>query len=299
MARAPNRADTFFKPQLATTYFIEGLVIAVNLDGKWRYYDPATPYLEPGMIPWQHEAQNALISDPKGGFFVATQYTEPARSRKDRRAAFQLLEDGTLEGTVTYTYTGHAARTQKNSYDEMTAAQQEEDWKKTLVARLSTAEMSNFEMKDADDAAKPMVVKHKVTVPGYATRTGKRILLQPAFFEHNLGPRFTESTRKWDIYFDYGWSEEDDVTIDLPEGWELDQPVVPTSSKFGAVGSYIVDVKKSADGRKLIYRRHFEWGVDKNIVFPLETYPQIKKVFDFMQEQDNYTISLKQAANAK
>ncbi len=300
MARAPNRADTFFKPQLATTYFIEGLVIAVNVDGKWRYYDPATPYLEPGMVPWQHEAQNALISDPKGGFFIATQYTEPARSRKDRRATFQLLEDGTLEGAVTYTYTGHAARTQKNSYDEMTPAQQEEDWKKTLVARLSTAEMSDFELKDAADAAKPMVVKHKVTVPGYATRTGKRILLQPAFFEHNLGPRFTESTRKWDVYFDYGWSEEDDVTIDLPEGWELDQPVAPTSSKFGAVGSYMVQVQKTTDGRKLIYRRHFEWGVDKQVIFPLETYPQIKKVFDFIQEQDNYTISLRQvAANAK
>src|SRR5262249_15916358 len=97
-----------------------------------------------------------------------------------------------------------------------------------------------------------MVVRHKVTVPGYATRTGKRILLQPPFFERNYSPRFTETNRKWDIYFDYGRSEDDQVTIELPEGWELDQPMAPVSTKLGEVGNYSVEVRKTVDGRKLI-----------------------------------------------
>src|SRR5262249_9816769 len=154
---------------------------------------------------------------------VPTPYSEPARSVKQRRGAFKLSDDGSLEGSVQYTYTGHEAHTQKNRYEEMTAAQQEEEWKQSLQNRFSTAEISDFEMKDNLDQFKPMVVRHKVTVPGYATRTGKRILLQPAFFERNYSPRFTETNRKWDIYFDYGWSEDDEVTIELPEGWELDQ----------------------------------------------------------------------------
>ena len=109
----------------------------------------------------------------------------------------------------------------------MTPAAQEEDWKESIKDRLSTAEISDFHMDNLTDPEKPVVVRHGVTVPGYATRTGKRILLQPAFFQHNAQPRFTASTRKFDLYFDYGWMEDDEVTIDLPAGWELDPPMAP------------------------------------------------------------------------
>jgi hypothetical protein len=296
MARVSDRADTFFTPLRPTTYFIDKLLIAVKLNEKWIFFDPSSQFLEPGMLRWQEEGQQALISDPKDGFFAITQYLQPARSRRDRRASFKLLEDGSLEGTVTYTYSGHVARLQKERYEQMSPAQQEEDWKKSLEARLSTAEISDLEMRDITDPVKPVVVRHKVNVPGYATRTGRRILLQPAFFQRNLGPRFTESTRKWDVYFDYGWSEEDEVSIDLPEGWELDKPTLPQGSSFGNIGSYTVQVQKTIDGRRLIYRRHFEFGRDQNLLLRASAYPQIKKVFDFMQDQDNYTISLKPAA---
>src|SRR5262249_52422380 len=159
---------------IPTTYFLHTYSVAVKVNDQWTFRDPSTSYLEPGMLRWQEEVGTALISDPKEGFFVPTPYSEPARSVKQRRGAFKLSDNGSLEGNVQYTYTGHEAHTQKNRYEEMTAAQQEEEWKQSLQQRFSTAEISDFEMKDNLDPFKPMVVKHKVTVPGYATRTGKR-----------------------------------------------------------------------------------------------------------------------------
>ena len=293
MARLADRGDTFFTKAIPTTYFLNTYSVAVKVNDKWTILDPSTPFLEHGMLRWQEEAGQALISDPKAGFFENTQYTEPARSMKQRRATFKLLANGSLEGTVQYTYTGHVAHFEKNYYEDMTAAQQEENWKTSLQSRLSTAEMSDFEMKDNTDPYKPMVVQHKVTVPGYATRTGKRILLQPAFFQHNLNSRFTETNRKWDVYFDYGWAEDDEVVIDLPEGWELDQPVKPVSTKLSEVGNYSVEVRKTIDGKKLIYKRRFEWGIDKRILLPAKAYQAVKQIFDFVLEQDGYTIALK------
>src|SRR5262249_22079380 len=152
----------------------------------------------------------------KEGFFIKTQFAQPARSKRERHASFKLLEDGSLEGTIRYTFTGHIARLEKERYDDMTAAQQEEDWKESLRSRLSTAEMSGFTMKSIADPVKPVEVNLNITVPGYATRTGKRILFQPAFFQHNIGRRFTENTRKYDLFFHYGWAEDDEVEIDLP-----------------------------------------------------------------------------------
>jgi hypothetical protein len=263
------------------------------------FFDPLSRYLEPGMLRWQEEGQQALVSDPKEGFWARTQALEPARSLYHRRATFTLLENGTLQGSVQYTYTGHVARYQKSRVAEMNATQQEEDWKTSLQERLSTAEMSDFKIQDVDDPVKPMVVKHSVSIPGYATRTGKRILIQPAFFERNIGPRFTQSSRKWDMYFDYGWAEDDEVTIELPEGWELDQPMAPVSTSINNMGEYAVKVLKTTDGRKLVYQRRFDWGRNLNLVLPAKSYEVVKKIFDFVQEQDSYTISLKAAPDAR
>lgn len=298
MARIADRGDTFFNKARPTTYFLRARSVAVRLSDKWVFFDPATAYLEPGMLRWQEEGTAALVSDPKEGFFVLTPFSEPSRSVRKRRATLKVLENGTLEGTVRYTYTGHVARVHKSRYEDMTPTQQEEDWKESLLARLSTAEISGFEIKDISHPQNPVVVQHKVTVPGYATRTGKRILLQPAFFQRNGLPRFTESKRTWDLYFHYGWAEDDEVTIELPEGWAFDQPVLPGSSGLGSVGDYQVEVRKTTDGRRVIYRRRFDWGRSNRLLIPAESYSAVKAAFDFVQEQDNYTLALKVAADA-
>jgi len=296
LARVPDRGDTFFDRGAPTLYFIGNLDVAVKVDDKWLFFDPSTRYLESGMLRWQDEGQPALISDPKDGFWAKTQYLEPARSARRRRATLKLLEDGTLEGNVELTYSGHPGRQQKMDLEDKTPAQQEEDWKKTLQDRLSTAEISSFTVEQADDPVKPVVVKYKISVPGYATRTGKRLLLQPAFFQRNLAPRFTESKRKWDVYFEYPWSEDDQVSIELPEGWELDRPIAPGRSAVKDVGEYAVSVSKTVDGRKIIYDRKFDWGRNMNILAPANAYDTLKKVFDYVQQQDNFTLTLKTAA---
>ena len=299
VTRVPDRGDKFFTASIPSTYFVENYSAAVKIGDLWAFFDPSTQYLEPGMLRWQEEGQSALISDPKAGFFENTPHSPVDRSTRRHSASFKLHDDGTIDGTVTYTYTGHASVLQKNSYDDMTAAQQEKEWKDELQGRLSTAEISDFHMQNFDDPVKPMIVQHQVSVPGYATRTGKRIILQPAFFQRNVPPRFTENSRNWDVYFHFGWTEDDTVTIELPENWEVDRPAAPQSSSFPPVGAYSATLNVADDGRTLTWRRHFEWGRDKYLLFPVSGYLQIKKAFDLVEDMDNYTISLrpKTAAN--
>jgi hypothetical protein len=299
MARVSDRSDFFFNATYPTAYFLRAHDVAVRLNDKWIFFDPATPFLEAGMLRWQEEDAAALIADPKEGVLVSTPYLDSTRSKRIRRGTFKLLDDGTLDGSVEYTYTGHFSRGQKTRFEDMTLARREEDWKQSTKDRLSTSEISGFELLNVTDPEKPMIVRHKITVPGYATRTGKRILLQPAFFQRNVAPRFTDSKRKFDVYFDYGWSEDDEVTIDLPEGWQLDLPVAPKGTKLGDVGSYSVEVRKTTDGRKLIYRRNFEWAREGRLLLPVTAYPQVKAAFDFVQEQDGYTVALKAVDSAK
>jgi len=65
---------------------------------------------------------------------------------------------------------------------------------------------------------------------------------------------------------------------------------------LGGVGAYSVEVRRTTDGRKLIYRRRFDWGRDMTILLPVAAYQQVKNAFDAIRNQDNYTITLKASA---
>ena len=294
-ARVGDRGNTFFDPRRMTSHFMRATNVAIKMGDLWKFFDPATPYLEPGMLRWGEEGVPALISDAKEGFFVNTPYSGPEKSAKRRIGRFTLKDDGTLEGTVRAQYEGHSGREFKNQYDDKTEAERELDWTEDVKKLFPDAQITNFHMGNVMEPVKPFAVSYTISIPGYAARTGKRILLQPAVFERGYGARFPETERRHDIYFQYAWSEEDDVRIELPESWELDNPTKAPDTSFGEMGGYKTDLRKTTDGRTILYKRLLTFGAKQMTVIPVSAYPQIRKVFDFIHEQDNHVLTLKQA----
>jgi hypothetical protein len=94
VVRIGNRRENFFNPNLTIPYFISAYDIAVKVDGNWRVIDPGSPYVPMGMLLWQEEAQQALLSDPKESTFIKTPMTPPDKSAEKRTAKLKLTEDG-------------------------------------------------------------------------------------------------------------------------------------------------------------------------------------------------------------
>ncbi|HEY0004777.1 MAG TPA: DUF3857 domain-containing protein [Pyrinomonadaceae bacterium] len=292
---APDRGDIFFSPNSNLSYFLNPAHIAVRVGEQWRFYNPGYRYIPEGMLIWNEEGTQALITDPKAPVFVETPLSGPEKSVERRTAKLKLSEDGTLEGDVRIEYTGHLAVEKKEENDEESAAAREQALSEMVRRQLSTAEISAIKIENVTEADKPFVYAYHVRVPGYAQRTGKRLFLQPAFFEHGIGPLFQTSERKQPIYFHYPWSEEDAVTIDLPEGFALDNPEAPSSFSGGQISAYNVKMMITKDNRTLIYNRKFFFGGGGNILFPVTSYGQLKTYFDQVNKQDNHTITLKQS----
>jgi hypothetical protein len=301
VANLSDRSDTFFDPGFPDDYFIQSYDIAVRFGDTWRFYDPASTYVPHGMLRWQEEGQDALISDAKEPVWAQTPLSGPEKSKQKRTAKLRLAEDGTLEGDVRIEYTGHFAVEKKEWDDDDSAAQREQTLRDQIKEQLSTAELSEIKIENVTDPAKPYVYAFHVRVPGYAQRTGKRLFLQPAFFQHGRGPLFSTSGRRHPIYFHYPWSEEDEVTIELPAGFTLDNADAP--SPFGAqdLSKYDVKLMTTKDQRELIYKRNFFFGGGsgvQRILYPVGSYGQLKGYFDLVHKQDAHTITLKQATAA-
>jgi len=294
-----NRGDTFFKPAFANSYFLNLAAIAVKDGDNWRFYDPSEMYLPAGMLNWRAESEEALISDPNDAVWARTPLSAPEKSLEKRTAKLKLSEDGTLEGDVQIEYTGHLGAAKKEYNDDDSQAQREETLRNLIKGEMSTAEVSDVKIENVQDPNKPFTYSYHVRVPGYAQRTGKRLFLQPAFFEHGRGPLFTASDRRYKIYFGYPWSEQDDVKIDLPAGFALDNADAPASitpEMTQHICGEEIKISISNGNRFLLYRRTFFFGGGGNILFPIQSYTALKQLFDVVQKSDEHTITLKQSA---
>jgi Domain of Unknown Function with PDB structure (DUF3857)/Transglutaminase-like superfamily len=296
-----DRGHIFFKADFADSYFLRNLNVAVKVGDEWDLFNPASLYVPFGMLPWREEGLDALLADAKETKWVRTPQSLPEKSLEKRSGKFTLSEDGTLEGDVRVEYTGHSGADMKNFYDEKADAEREKDMTDDLKARLSTAELTSVQVENVTDKIKPFVFTYHIKVPGYAQRTGKRLFLQPGFFSRGVRPLFSTNERKNDIYFHYPWSEQDEITIELPAGFapdNADAPAPITPELTHGICAQAITLAISKDNRTLVYKRSFYFGGGGVILFPAANYRAVKQLFDEIQKADDHTITLKQTATS-
>ncbi len=290
-----DRSEKFFNPRQAHLSFIHFSSIAVKVNNEWRYFDPGNFFTPYGMLPWYEEDTSVLLLGSKDYYKDETPLSEPNKSVAKRSGKLQLSEDGTLEGTVKIEYTGHLAYLYKmNNYDD-SPTKREEDLKEEIKKQISAAEISNISIENVNDSEKPFIYQYKIRVPNYAQKTGKRLFLQPGLFEYGSNPLFSSATRKYDIYFNFPWSEADDIEISLPKGFELDNAENPSDiADPSKIGSLKIFIGVDKDVTLLKYKRDFYFGGGGKILFPVAAYEPLKNLFDAFHKTDSHTITLKQ-----
>ncbi|MDT5268164.1 MAG: hypothetical protein QOH49_350 [Acidobacteriota bacterium] len=295
VALSGNNDDFFFDRSFMHYTFLGSSFVAVRVGDAWQFFSPAEMYTPYGMLGWPEEGQDVLVTDAKEPVWVRGLVAGPEKSVERRTGKFKLSEDGTLEGNVKIEYTGHLAHEKKEYNDDDSPAEREKTVVEAWKARMG-AEVTDLHVENVTDPIKPFVYTFHVRVPAYATRTGKRLFLQPAFFEKGLSPLFPTTERHHEVYFHYPWSEDDQVEITLPEGFALDNAESPGGFNGGDLSKYEPSAGITQDGRTLIYTRKFYFGKggDNTLRFPVNVYPNLKNYFDEVSKRDGHTIALKQ-----
>lgn len=296
---APDRGDIFFDKSFPNGYFLEPSNIGVKVGETWEFFNPGYNYVPFGMLRWQEEGEQALITDPKQPLWVETPLSPPTKSLVKRVGKLTLDADGNLEGDMTIEYSGHFAIERKEDNDSDSETERETSLKDEVKARLSTAELTEIKILNVTDPLKPFIYSFHIKVPGYAQRTGKRLFLQPAVFQHGASAMFSTSDRKYPVYFHFPWSEDDEVYINLPKGYALDNAEQPAPFESKGISQYLPTLSMNKDGSLLRYTRKFFFGGNGFILFPVKSYPVLKNYFDTLYQADNHTVALKQVAAAQ
>jgi hypothetical protein len=295
LAFSGDRSQKFFNPSQAHVSFIHFSSVGVKVNGRWKYYDPGDAFIPNGMLSWNEEDTSVLLLGYKDYITTEIPLSGTEKTVAKRAAKLKLLEDGNVEGTVKVEYTGQLAYLYRTDNYKKSANEREEILKNEVKARISTADISDISIENLTDAEKPLVFQYKIRVPNYAQKTGKRMFFQPGFFEYGTNPLFSTATRKYDIYFHYPWSEQDNVEIEYPKTFDLDSADTPeTIADPARIGMLDISMKADRSNALMIYERKFHFGGNGKILFQPASYQPLKSLFDAFYKADTHTITLRQ-----
>ena len=217
-----SRAEYFFKPKMMQSGQLNETAVLVRLNGKDLYFNPGAEFAPFGLLNWSETGTPALQLDKDGGSWIQTTLPASSESRIERKAKLKLSETGDLEGKLTVTYTGLEAmyhRLDVRHADEVARKKFLEERVKTQVPVSVEAELSN--QPDWNGSETPLVAEFDVKIPGWASNAGRRVMIPAAVFTAVEKHTFEHAGRVHPIYFEYPYEKTDDVTIELPPGWQV------------------------------------------------------------------------------
>lgn len=295
VAMVGDRSRRFFDRKVAVWFMLPDRIVAARSAGIWRFFDPGSTYPAFGSLCWQNEGQEVVICDKKHPEFASTPLNSKDLSKVSRSARLTLDEDGTIEGDVTIAYFGHRNVAAKREFAAETAEGREKTIRDGLQQRIGSAEISNLEFKNAESTTENLTITYHLRATGYAEVTGKRLILQPSFFEKGNDPLFKSEARKFPLYFRYPHTTHDSVSITLPTGYQLEEATSPKPVVAGEVISYLVRLVRTKSGSRLGYERLLEQG---GVLYPRDAYAAFKEAYDEIHKQDQHALVLRRVEPA-
>jgi hypothetical protein len=283
-----DRSNYFFEPRLMDTNKLDSNVVLVKLNGKDLYFDPGAAFTPFGFLPWTETGVQGLKLDKDGGAWVHTTLPDSSASLVERTADLKLVADtGSLEGKLTLTFTGLEAsrrRVSERNQDETERKKALEDEVKEYIPVAIDVELIN--KPDWSSSSPSLVAEFDLKVPGWASGAGRRALLPVGLFTATEKHLFDHTERVHPIYFEIPSQKVDDITVELPDGWQ-----VSTLPEPRTVDAHVIKYssKTSLDKNKL----HLSRQLDVNIVLlDAKVYGALRNFFMAVRSGDEQQIVL-------
>ncbi len=230
-----DRHNFFFNPQSMESRKLDSNLVLVKLNGKDLYLDPGAAFTPFGILRWEETGVQGLRLDKDGGSWVQTSLPDSSVSQIQRRAELKLSPIGDLEGKLVITFTGlEGLERRVNHRNEDAAAHKKslEDEIKGYIPAASDVELTK--QPEWTNAEVPFLAEFSVKIPGWAALSGRRALFPIGVFSGTEKQVFDHSQRVHPIYFEFLSQKLDDISVELPPGWQISGLPQPQSRDLRA-----------------------------------------------------------------
>lgn len=231
-----DRANYFFSPNTMDGRRLDENVVVVKLNGQDVYFDPGSEFMPFGMLPWTESGVTGLKLDKDGGSWVQTSLPPSADSAIHRKAELKFAEGGDLEGKLTVTYTGlesSTRRVEERFADDTARKKYLEEEVKGWIPAACDVDLTNRPDWKSSEA---LVAEFNIKVPGWVAGAGKRALFTVGLFGAPEQHLFDHAERVHPVYFSFPFQRDDDVSVDLPLGWQISSLPKPQDNTGHVIG---------------------------------------------------------------
>ncbi|HSZ63495.1 MAG TPA: DUF3857 domain-containing protein [Terriglobales bacterium] len=280
-----SRREYFFTPKTLESAKLNSNVVLVKLNGKDLYLDPGGPFTPFGLLEWSETGVPGLRLDSNGGTWIRTTLPEAADSQIAHLAKLKLSDNGDLEGKLTLTYTGLEAmyhRLQERHADDVARKKFLEERVTSQIGVSAEAELTS--QPDWANSETPLVAEFNLKIPNWTANAGKKVLIPAAIFTVGEKNVFEHANRVHPIYFEYPHEKVDDITIELPPGWQVSS-LPPLQDRDGKVITYTLKVEQSPGTLRLTRKL----AVDIVLLDP-KNYPALRNFYENIRTSDGVQI---------
>jgi hypothetical protein len=282
-----DRRNYWFDSAQLDSGKLDAGVVLVKLNGKDVYLDPGSEFTPFGLLPWPETGVQGLRLDKQGGTWVRTTLPQSSDSQIERKASLKLSDAGDLEGKLAITFTGLEAqwrRLNERNVDEVGRKQFLESQVKEFIPSASEVELTN--QPEWSSSAPALRAEFSVKIPAWASATGSHTVFPVGLFGASEKHLFDHRSRVHPVYLEFPCQKVDDVTIELPPGWQVTS-LPPNRTHLAHVVDYTLRVEN--DDRTLRMSRTL--NVDF-LILETKYYAALRNFFQMVKTADEEQIVL-------
>jgi hypothetical protein len=264
------------------------IILCIPFKNDTTWCDCTSQTIPFGYLGDFTDDRTLLACTPTGGKLMHTPKYTAEDNLKDRKADFALTNTGDLSGEMTTTFKG------VNYEDrDWVSLQSPVDQQKAMqrIYPINNMDIEKLEFTQ-DKSLQPVTTeKMKLTAHEYAAVYGRKInFLINAVNRRSEAPR-NVLNRKTDVYINEGYTEQDEITYTLPDGYREDnEPLnVSVTKPFGTFTA-----TSAMKNGKLIYKRKLK-VLDGT--YSKDTYSDLVDFFQQVVDADNQNITLVKTVN--
>jgi transglutaminase superfamily protein/uncharacterized protein DUF3857 len=288
-----SREERLFDREVLSFGQLDSEIARVWVNGT-VFLDPGTRFCPYGLLRWMRTGTAAMdMRDP--GNIIATPGVGHQAALISRSGDMKLSSDGSIKGEIHIEFSGADALERRLSAletDEAGRKKELEDELKQWLAANAKVEMTASSGWEDDHGGVTAVFN--IEVPEFASVAGKRLLVPAALFQPKKSRVFKNGPRKYPVYYHYAFTEQDHISIAVPDGYTIESAATP-QTVHANFGTYKSNASTATPSRLNMERELLLEGV----FFQPDRYEELRDFFTKVQSADDEQSVLRHAQAAE
>ena len=253
--------------------------------GHLLIFDPTNEWVPLGQLPYYEQDSFALLVTDDGGELTHLPASSSDLNRIRRNAKLNLLPDGSLQGEIEETFSGYPAMMNREYLEMESQHDRNKNIQHFLGKNQNNFQVDTFNIENADDITKDLVVRFTFTANHYAKNAGPLLLVRPRVIGEMAGSFDATKPRHYAYEFAAPFLRSDSVEINLPDGYGVDELPNATKGEF-SFAQY--QSKTEQAGNVLKYSREYKMQATS---VPVEKYDDLRHLFsEIITDEKNMAV---------